>query len=622
MGEQHQGSGRPRPLQGNIVTLRDTHGPDGVNRHIGDTRTSQPHPRESGADTTAGKRRSTSAEAAKGGLNRDLKRIFDTVTESELFNFAGARLRIPSQLNIEAWRRELVGYGDGRIVDFLAYGWPINFARGAPLQSTPGNHATARAYGEDVDHYVATELAHGALAGPFAGPPTNNTHISPLMTREKKDSPHRRIIMDLSWPPGAAINDGVNGDWYIDGPIDVRLPTVEYMEQRVLALGRGAYMYKTDLARGYRQLRVDPHDWPLLGFSHREAIYLDICPPFGLKTSSMFMQRTSEAICYLHGRRGYYTRAYLDDFGGAELEEEKANRALDALQSIMAELGVVEAAHKVCRPARVMVWLGIIFDSLNMTMAIPQPKMEEIMGVLAQWHGRVRATQRELQSLLGLLQFVASVSPPTRVFTNRMLQNLRDTPKRGSETLSLGFKRDLKFFRRLLPEFNGIRILDKREVECQNQLELDACLTGCGAFTGTEFYAEQWPPDVLMAKHPIAHLELLNVSVATKMWGDQWGGRRVRVLCDNTNACDAITTGRSRDPFIQDCVRELFFTCAKNDIEILAQHQPGRLMVRADALSREHTAKNYADWVKNDAALAQAARRKVPPELFRIDNDM
>ena len=75
-----------------------------------------------------------------------------------------------------------------------------------------------------------------------------------LMMRPKKDSTHRRVIMDLSWPPGSAVNDGIDTESYLDGPGTIALPTIDYMEQRLLALGPGAFLYKTDLARGYRQL--------------------------------------------------------------------------------------------------------------------------------------------------------------------------------------------------------------------------------------------------------------------------------------------------------------------------------------------------------------------------------
>ena len=429
--------------------------------------------------------------------NAALKVIFDAVMASGRYNFAGARVPIPSALKIPRWRECLKAYPDRKIVDYLAFGWPINFDRRSPLLASYKNHPSADNFSEDVEHYIATELAHGALVGPFAGPPVLGMHTSPLMTRTKKDSKYRRVIMDLSWPGGAAVNDGVDPHSYVDGPATITLPTADYMADRLLQVGHGAYLYKTDLARGYRQLRVDPCDWPLLGFCYKGKFFLDICPPFGLRSSAMCMQRTAEAIVFIHGKRGFYSKAYLDDFGGAEPEERLASDALTALQNIMLDLGVVEAKHKVHEPAQAMVWLGIWYDSRAMTMTIPQAKMAEIMQELGQWENRVRATRRDMQRLVGLLQFVASVSPPVRIFSNRMLQCLRDSPNRGTHGLSLGFKKDLKFFLDLLPVFNGVRIIDKKQLVYQSQIELDACLTACGATIGSEYYAERFPAAVL-----------------------------------------------------------------------------------------------------------------------------
>ena len=525
-----------------------------------------------------------------------LRQIFDAVVLTGKYNFAQARLPIPSELNIPAWRDALRFYADRAIVDYLAFGWPINFDRASLLFSTPHNHPSADRYADHVDHYVQVEMQHGALARPFAGPPVEGLQLSPLMTRPKKDSRYRRVIIDLSWPKGAAVNDGVDPSWYIDGPATITLPTADYMADRLLQLGKGAFLYKTDLARGYRQLRVDPHDWPLLGFQHRGAYFMDICPPFGLRSSAMCMQRTAEAIVYIHGLRGYYSRAYLDDFGGAEATEGGAHNALTTLQAVMTSLGVVEAKHKVHQPAQAMVWLGIHYDSRTMEMCIPAAKMEEVMAILLEWEGRTRATRRDLQRLLGLLQFVASVAPTVRAFSNRMLQNLRDTPHRGSHGLSLGFRKDLKFFLDLLPHFNGVRIIDKEELSYQGEIELDACLTGCGATVGEQYYAEVFPPNVLAASHIIAHLELLNIVVALKVWGPVWRGYRVKVLCDNTNACFALQTGRSKDSFIQHCIREVFLFSARHDVELVAVHRAGELLVRADALSRMHSSESHRRW--------------------------
>ena len=428
--------------------------------------------------------------------------------------------------------------------------------------------------------------------------------------------------MDLSWPKGFAVNDGIDPSEYLDGPATIRLPTADYMVERLLKLGPGAYLYKTDLARGYRQLRVDPWDWPLLGFRHDGECYMDLCPPFGLKTSAMCMQRTSEAVCHIHGEKGFLSRPYLDDFGGAEKTEKQAQEALGTLQTIFEHLGLAEASHKVCQPAQQMTWLGIEYDSVTMTMAIPDVKMREIAQILDSWQGRQSATLREMQSLLGLLQFVASVSPPARIFTNRMLANLREAPQRGRESLSLGFKKDLKFFTDLFPQYNGVRLIKKELVECQEVMELDACMSGCGAYIGEQYYSEEFPEEVVKQEHIIAHLELLNVVIAIKVWGEKWAGSRICVYCDNANACFAMQTGRSRDAFIQHCVRELFLLYARYDIEVWAFHKPGAQMQRADALSRAHLAQSYRDWIAQDSLLQKATRVRVPTSAFDLTSEL
>ena len=245
---------------------------------------------------------------ATGSFNLQLRDIFMRAVAMKLHNYRGARIRVPSAMKVVAWRHYLADYHDPNLVDFIEFGWPVNYVGGAPLVATGDNHKSSQQYLPDIDFYVKTELSHRALAGPFRRPPVANFHTSPLMTRPKRDAKHRRVIMDLSWPKGAAANDNISKNVYVDGPAVVKLPTVDYMVKRLLDLGPGAYMYKTDLARGYRQLRVDPGDWPLLGFQHRGLYFMDICPPFGLSTSALCMQRTSEAITYIHGKEGFYSR--------------------------------------------------------------------------------------------------------------------------------------------------------------------------------------------------------------------------------------------------------------------------------------------------------------------------
>ena len=141
-------------------------------------------------------------------------------------------------------------------------------------------------------------------------------------------------------------------------------------------------------------------------------------------------------------------------------------------------------------------------------------------------------------------------------------------------------------------------------------------MSGCGAFTGDSFYAEQFPAAIQCVQHPIAHLELLNVVVAMRVWGDRWRGHTVDVQCDNMNACLAVQSGRSRDSFVQHCVRELFVMGVAFDIELRVVHCPGKDLTRADALSRMHMDHRCRRWVEADSQLRGATRVRVPEEMF------
>ena len=59
-------------------------------------------------------------------------------------------------------------------------------------------------------------------------------HISPFMTREKADSDKRRVIIDLSFPFGHSVNDGVTSEVYLGTPFLLTLPTIDDITSRIL----------------------------------------------------------------------------------------------------------------------------------------------------------------------------------------------------------------------------------------------------------------------------------------------------------------------------------------------------------------------------------------------------
>lgn len=83
-------------------------------------------------------------------------------------------------------------------------------------------------------------------------------------------------------------------------------------------------MWKADLGRAYRQLRADPLDAPLLGMKVGNNIYIDLCPPFGCRSSAAICQKMANALVYIMKKKGYHILAYLDDFGACFTSEQTA----------------------------------------------------------------------------------------------------------------------------------------------------------------------------------------------------------------------------------------------------------------------------------------------------------
>ena len=85
----------------------------------------------------------------------------------------------------------------------------------------------------------------------------------------------------------------------------------------------------------------------------------------------------------------------------------------------------------------------------------------------------------------------------------------------------------------------------------------DACLSGCGGVCGSEGFHSEVPDFILRQSLHISALELLSIVVCLKLWCNCLSNRRIVLVCDNLASVILINTGRSRDVFLQSCLREL-----------------------------------------------------------------
>ena len=514
------------------------------------------------------------------------------VVQTGAYNFQQAQLSVYSELKTDAWFQKLENYHDKIICSYLQYGWPINFEHDVLPVHDIDNHSSAYSYMHVVDDYITTELEHGAIIGPIDSRPFHGQLvISPLQTVQKdSQNPHkRRVVLDLSFPPDLSVNSGIPRNTYLGESFRLRYPTVDSLAELICQQGQGCYMFKLDLSRAYRQIPVDPRDYILLGFQWRSSFYIDCRLPFGLASSAMACQRTTNAVTYMFNQMGHPLINYLDDFASAQKNFYHAVTAFYELRQLLMELGLQESSAKAVFPCQIMIFLGVLFNSVTMTMEVIPSRLQQIKEELQLWgHRKVFASKQQIQQLIGKLQFVAKCVKPGRLFIARMLDTLRSIPHNKDRIrLPSDFKADIFWWQKFIETYNGVSLLGDTQFSRPGQVfSTDSCLTGCGGVCGVECFATVFPIFIMEQDLDINSLELLTVVVACKLWGKKWAGQRILVECDNEVTTRVINYGRSRSYYLNKCARELLYVAAIFEFDIRAVHIPGRLNIIPDKLSR------------------------------------
>ena len=304
----------------------------------------------------------------------------------------------------------------------LEYGFPLDFDRNCQLPRVDSNHKSAEIHLDHVKNYIQEELSHKAIIGPFEKLPLS-FHISPLMTRDKQDSVKKRTIMDLSWPKGHSVNDGVSKEKYLGTAYTLHYPSVDNITADLCRLGPGV-LFKIDISRAFRHLRVDPADIDLLGLQVDQRHFLDVLTLLGYRNGSLFFQRCSDAIRYIMASHGFPDLFnYSDDLIYVGLPSQ-IDAAFDFLMSLLSDLGLEVSTKKLVSPSTSVVCSGYPNRHPGENYIHSPEKLAQIVDLCSLWADKSYCSKRDLQSLLGHLLYIAKCVKPARVFFKQNVTNV------------------------------------------------------------------------------------------------------------------------------------------------------------------------------------------------------
>ena len=510
------------------------------------------------------------------------------VVNSGKYNFEGCRIPIPTAIRYDRLREALgseVSAKEQRVLSFLEFGMPIDCDGKFGVKKRQKNHFSATGFKDAINEYLDSNIKIQAILGPFNLSPISGLCYSPLMTVPKEET-RRRVIVDFSFPPGCAINDGIPKATYLKYSAEFCLPSVSSMTSRINELGPGCLLYKRDLKGAFRQFCTDPGDYGFMGLCWDSSIYIDTRLAMGLRSAAFCCQSVTEMVAKIAGKDSHVL-VYLDDFGGAELAS-KAASSFKHLGYLLKHFGLEEASEKAVAPTTKMDWLGICFDTVEWTMALKPGKLQELLAWLPQLLTRKRVKRALLQKILGSLVWASAVVRAGAVFFNRLLTLLRKL-KRPNHSIyfSQEAKKDVQWWIQTLEMFKGKVPIPPAVWTPLTSFSTDASLAGFGMVWGSRALAGLFPLD--FEELDISKKEMLTVVAAVKHWFKDLANSKVKIYVDNQACVALLNYGITRSPFMASCLREIYFFLAMYNIEIRSEYIPSKSNHLADVCSRAYS---------------------------------
>ncbi|XP_065192514.1 uncharacterized protein LOC135823596 [Sycon ciliatum] len=219
-----------------------------------------------------------------------------------------------------------------------------------------------------ISEQLAASCARGETAGPFALPPFQFMRCSGIGAVPKKNG-NLRMIHHLCILADASVNDSIPAE-----PFSLHYVSIDYAINIIMSCPQPVYLSKLDVRSAFRQ-----HEFAMDHLLH-----------------------------------------YLDDFLNISTGLVAANQQLAILLRAFTHFSIPLAPSKLEGPSPSLTFLGIVLDCERRKARLPEDKLSEIRALLVATISERSIGQRQVESLLGKLDFAARVIVPGRTFMRRL----------------------------------------------------------------------------------------------------------------------------------------------------------------------------------------------------------
>ena len=509
-------------------------------------------------------------------LNHDIEILLRQVRFFENFKsntgiFSGVKGRLAK--SIQYW--EHIG-ANSFILDTLKNGYLIPFIDTPSSMYMKNNKSALK-----NDDFVSKSVNELVLSGCVIEVPFQPYIVNPLSVATQK-SGKRRLILDLSTLNLSVKKEKIKfEDWKI---------AVQYFQ-------KNDYLYKFDLKSGYFHLDICPQQHTYLGFSWEDKFYCFTVLAFGLSTGPYIFTKCLRPLVKYWRKNGIKIVLYLDDGFGMNNENNECIKDAEFVkQSLLSAGFLLNEEKSVFTPVQKLEWLGIIWDSCNFTLCIPQRRIDELFQSI---HNVFREipyiSARNLAQVTGR---IISMSPVigniTRIMTRYCYMSIESRMSWDSylvlESKSFVIS-ELKFWLDNIANVN-FKTLNQYS-QSHVMVYSDASSIAAGACTvelESKNFHTMWKSTEMLESS--TWRELKAIELALMSYQHAFAGKSLKWLTDNQNCVRIVQAGSMKEK-LQDIAISIFSICLQKGISINIQWIPRGENSKADYISKII---DYEDW--------------------------
>lgn len=515
------------------------------------------------------------------------------------------------------------------------YGFPLGY-KGPQLRQTKANNLKLRV-GDHIDLWnkVMKEVENKRYSGPWENPPFDNYIQSPIGLVPKQEPGQTRLITHLSHPVGDSVNSHIDKEdsavSYMSFDDAVRLAQQQCELAKVLDEGnenKGVYLAKSDLKSAFRILPSRKQDWPWLvikamnPLDRKDYYFFDKAVTFGSSSSCKNFQRFSNGLAAIFKHKmdlqaeanpelkqhvmllkakgvkesQIKTQVinYLDDFLFGKFKQSFCDLQVTLFIEICAEINFPVSLEKTEWASPIIVFLGLLINTITRTIAIPQDKVNKAVDLIEEILSSKKVKVIQIQSIAGTLNFMCKAIVPGRAFVRRLYYKIAGLKQHHHVRVGTEIKEDLNMWLSLLKmgqtvcrpfmDFSKVLMADELYFYTDASLAADK---GIGGVFKSSYFFGQYPEGFIQNSNPsIEFCELLAVAVGIQLYGGLLQNRRVIIFCDNQSVVEMINQSSTKSPSCMQLIRHITFLTIQWNNRFFCRHVAGLKNREADLLSR------------------------------------